>query len=412
MSKIYKSLSDIKKMYLIKKSGYFDEEYYKLEYPEVKGNLLKHYYYCGYKMGYNPSSKFNNDYYLKANPDVSSAMINPLVHYLVCGKNEGRKIVLDKGLSIGELYTNFYGKRYNYDVYRTSTEAKRVNLFVDGILQYSFEELIAFLRVILKKCKAMKADLRVFYTKVDWNLLNKLLVECEKEIEIPNISYVLISDNYLLEFGSNEIIFCVDFAVMYALTNTNYLDCPLYYLVSNEVQLDYEEEVMLSFLVKNGRVKCLSLGEIEFKVYNLQVAEEFKINLKEIECLGFDLGDLFILGILLVNDYFGKSFWKGELYYKARNGQKKFYLDNDTIVRPLRDKCPDWYLRFSDEKHKERRDKVIDVYVEETDWVIDYFNILDEGISSKLDEVGDKVNQDMSFGKLFDGVFIVGEGNV
>lgn len=412
MSKIYKNLSDIKNMYLIKKSGYFDEEYYKLEYPEVKGNLLRHYYYCGYKMGYNPSSKFNNNYYLKTNPDVSSAMINPLLHYLLCGKNEGRRIALDKGLSFGEFYENISSRKYCYEVYKTSSKINRVNLFVDGFSQYSFKEMVDFLVVVLKKCKDLKANLRVFYTEIDFELFNNLLVECGKQVELPDISYVLISDNYLLEFGCNEIIFCVDFLVMYALTNTKYLDYPLYYFLSNNVLLGYEEKVLLSFLVKNGLVKCLSLGKLNIKEYTVQVLSDIKININEIASLSFNFEDLFILGVEFVNSYFGNRFWTGNLYYKSRSSQRKFCLDNDVVVNPLRDMRSDLEIRFTSKNTREKDANVIVVCFEETKKNIDYVNILMEDISDKLDFSLVKVNQNVMFDEVFASLFIEGEENV
>ena len=76
MPKFYKKLLDLRNMYLIKKSNYFDNDYYRREYPDVKGNLIKHYYYEGYKLGNNPSSKFYNNYYLDKNYNEDSSIIS------------------------------------------------------------------------------------------------------------------------------------------------------------------------------------------------------------------------------------------------------------------------------------------------------------------------------------------------
>ena len=42
--------------------------------------------------GRSPNKVFNTKYYLEQNPDVKSAGMNPLVHYLEYGKKEGRRI--------------------------------------------------------------------------------------------------------------------------------------------------------------------------------------------------------------------------------------------------------------------------------------------------------------------------------
>jgi len=47
--------------------------------------------YGGFE-GRNPSEKFNSSYYLEQNPDVKSSGMNPLLHYIIFGKAEGRSI--------------------------------------------------------------------------------------------------------------------------------------------------------------------------------------------------------------------------------------------------------------------------------------------------------------------------------
>jgi hypothetical protein len=42
---------------------------------------LEHYIETGWREGRNPSADFDTDYYLRANPDVGIAEVNPLYHY-------------------------------------------------------------------------------------------------------------------------------------------------------------------------------------------------------------------------------------------------------------------------------------------------------------------------------------------
>lgn len=80
--------SDEKK---IKKSGLFDRHWYKKQYHIKAKEAIKHYLSEGWKLGYNPSRKFDTRAYLTANPDVKKANMCPLYHYLNWGKEEGRK---------------------------------------------------------------------------------------------------------------------------------------------------------------------------------------------------------------------------------------------------------------------------------------------------------------------------------
>ena len=80
---------------LIQESGLFDENWYFQEYPQVKlleMNAIEHYLLMGVELGHNPSPSFSTLNYLKANPDVEKAGVNPLLHYVRSGRRENRRI--------------------------------------------------------------------------------------------------------------------------------------------------------------------------------------------------------------------------------------------------------------------------------------------------------------------------------
>jgi hypothetical protein len=80
--------SDIK---ILRRSNYFDEEYYYFQREDVKlakVDAIEHYLKAGWQEGVNPSIEFNNNAYLDAYPEVR---MNPLLHYLLYGKQEGKK---------------------------------------------------------------------------------------------------------------------------------------------------------------------------------------------------------------------------------------------------------------------------------------------------------------------------------
>ncbi len=71
-------------------SGLFDEKFYTETYDDVSGDPLTHYLGRGYLEGKLPSLDFDSDFYFTAYPDVRRQNINPLYHYIVHGKNEGK----------------------------------------------------------------------------------------------------------------------------------------------------------------------------------------------------------------------------------------------------------------------------------------------------------------------------------
>lgn len=82
-----------KKIELVRQSKYFDADWYlQINQVKLRKNMsaAEHYLNIGWKKGYNPSLIFNTKEYLKNNPDVKAAHINPLLHYELRGKKERR----------------------------------------------------------------------------------------------------------------------------------------------------------------------------------------------------------------------------------------------------------------------------------------------------------------------------------
>lgn len=80
----------------IKKSGLFDPVFYADKYSNILGgvdNLLQHYLTEGVEKGLQASPFFDAGYYLKMNPDIRNAGVNPFVHYVCSGQYEGREAV-------------------------------------------------------------------------------------------------------------------------------------------------------------------------------------------------------------------------------------------------------------------------------------------------------------------------------
>ena len=84
-----------KQIKLVRRSDYFDADWYRETYPDVKNKRVdpaKHYVLFGGTEGRDPSPRFSSKSYLNNNPDVAETGDNPLVHYLLHGKSESRKV--------------------------------------------------------------------------------------------------------------------------------------------------------------------------------------------------------------------------------------------------------------------------------------------------------------------------------
>lgn len=109
----------IKRNYkLLKKSKLFDARWYLKKYPDVaqaKYDPIEHYLKYGWKEGRNPSNEFHTYEYLKAYDDVKNLGINPLVHFELYGKSEGRThgVVVKKDTDYNIIKkSKLWNKRY------------------------------------------------------------------------------------------------------------------------------------------------------------------------------------------------------------------------------------------------------------------------------------------------------------
>lgn len=77
---------------VIRKSWFFDSEWYRAEYGKIIAGAdpAVHYLARGWKNGLHPGPYFDGAQYLARNPDVAQALTNPLLHYERSGRKEGR----------------------------------------------------------------------------------------------------------------------------------------------------------------------------------------------------------------------------------------------------------------------------------------------------------------------------------
>lgn len=111
---------------VIVSSIFFDAEWCKKTYP-IKENssiqLAKYYLEEGWKAGYDPSPRFSTQEYLKSNPDVAKASINPLLHYEIHGKEENRGMLVNNRLVFLEKCKRLLSRRSSFQEWDKAREA-------------------------------------------------------------------------------------------------------------------------------------------------------------------------------------------------------------------------------------------------------------------------------------------------
>ena len=134
--KIKRKLSDIRNIWIIKNSPYFDATYYLSQNPDIVDSgvdPVKHYYYSGWKEGRNPSAEFDNNLYLGANYKFHIT-INPIVHYTRFGQYDKRIIGPKTKFqrTVTDLLNAHFNESIPFRTIPTTIENTRLNIVFNG----------------------------------------------------------------------------------------------------------------------------------------------------------------------------------------------------------------------------------------------------------------------------------------
>lgn len=93
LRKFVRFLREYRSIKLIKRSDFFDKNWYLEKNPDVQEkNAISHFLRFGGREGRSPGKGFDAAWYLESYRDVALSGVNPLVHYLKWGTAEKRKI--------------------------------------------------------------------------------------------------------------------------------------------------------------------------------------------------------------------------------------------------------------------------------------------------------------------------------
>lgn len=80
---------------MVRADSLFDETWYKERYSDAMkggGDAARHFVLSGWAEHKSPGPGFDIEAYLEDNPDVAGAGINPFIHYIMSGRDEGRRV--------------------------------------------------------------------------------------------------------------------------------------------------------------------------------------------------------------------------------------------------------------------------------------------------------------------------------
>ena len=188
--RIIRSLS----LWLIRRSDLFDETWYRKNSGfREEGDAAGHYYDGGWRST-NPSLRFRQEDYLKANPDVKAAGLCPLSHYLLYGRMEKRRLVLNGPNSRYHRYSFYRGvKRTFFEMINHRLIRKNQHVRILVICHVFYEESCKEILEYIKNLRCYQFDLVITTTEErDAEYIRNVFLRYKQDTELevyPNCGF-------------------------------------------------------------------------------------------------------------------------------------------------------------------------------------------------------------------------------
>jgi len=248
--------------------------------------------------------------------------------------NKKQKGVLKNNYSVIKTYP------YQYKIYMTNENLKRVNIFYDEIDERIYEQTYLF-RFIIEFCNKFHYSLRIIYNNADFDKFNFFIKD--NHLKLPtNLSFLNLKKENYLEIGLNEKYICTSWKNAKSLMNNGSFNSIIYYYLEDLTKLndvDYFRTVNICY--KNNTViltddikKLKELKHIEYDYdieFNNKLSNDYKI-------LCCDFGDMVIEGIEILNYLFLNNIldinkWKVNIFSKQKISN--LYSDSNNIINHI-----------------------------------------------------------------------------
>lgn len=243
-NKIKRKLNELKAIRIVKKSKYFDKKFYLKQNPdvlEVGIDPVVHYCLYGWKEGRNPSSQFDNNFYLNSNYKYNINM-NPVVHYELYGKYNNEIIGPETKVKyrVSDMVKAHFAESKPLNAYMIDSEKRRLNVIFNDFDNGCFfgGKATALLLAINYvntynygiRIVAQEPDERVFYQFLD-------LFELQKPVEVE---FYAINGKSLLEVSPKDDFLCTMWSNADAVLNTPEITGKIYYIMQEVETFFYD----------------------------------------------------------------------------------------------------------------------------------------------------------------------------
>jgi O-antigen biosynthesis protein len=244
LKNIYVKILSIKRIRDIKKSEYFDEEYYLIENFDVYSSGIDaatHFYHYGWRENRRPNPSFNIQAFFEKYPEVRRLNLDPITYIL---ENNLQKEIEDfskKGkVKVSDLLESFFIEGHPLKTLPVNTREKRMNIIFNGfdkgcffggkatalILATQFAQKYNYkLRII-----AQDPEKDIFY-----EFLKLFSIKFDRDIEF----YSIESKKYL-EVGKEDHFICTMWTTADSVLNTEAIQGEIFYIMQEVETFFYD----------------------------------------------------------------------------------------------------------------------------------------------------------------------------
>lgn len=232
---------------IIKKSEFFDPEFYLSQYPDVAKageNPYVHYCYFGWKESRDPSEKFCNDLYLKLNRGNMPEM-NPIIHFETKGRNDPQ--IIGPGhrrfvgfRSVTHILNEYFKDCAPFETLPVTRENRRLNIVFCGYDKSCFfggkaTALILAIQYVTR----YGYDLRIISQNPARDLLGEFVELFH--LEMPqNVEYFATDFGLRLELSDKDDFMCTMWDNAAAVLATPAVSGNVYYIMQEVETFFYD----------------------------------------------------------------------------------------------------------------------------------------------------------------------------
>jgi len=240
----YKKILSVFRIRRIRRSTYFDEDFYLASNPDVKNaktDPASHFYFFGWKEYRKPNMNFDIEQFFERFPKAKGIDINPISYIIQNGiEEETRNLSKIGDLKASDLLEALFSISKPLRVLKIDSKDKRMNIVFNGFDKGGFFGGKATALILVTKfCKKYDYKLRIISNDPDKTIFYQFLeifnISFNKEIEF----YDTLSGKYL-ELGKGDVFLGTMWNNADSLLRTRLLQCKIFYLMQEVETFFYD----------------------------------------------------------------------------------------------------------------------------------------------------------------------------